>query len=102
MYRRHKKAENEKAVFEQDMPDEFPEEHWSDEEKLAFAEEILNSDYKVVRRYCEGKKILALDLSTESDASEGALYLIQFLMHFVSILKTSIKMAENGQEKEKT
>lgn len=61
-----------------DTKDEFPEEHWSDEEKLAFAEEILNSDYKVVRRYCEGKKILALDLSTESDASEGALYLIDY------------------------
>ena len=73
-----KKAENEKSVFEQDMPDEFPEEHWSDEEKLAFAESVLKSDYKVVRRYCEGKKLLALDESTKSDVSDGTLYRIDY------------------------
>ena len=90
-----------------DTEDEFPEEHWSDEEKLAFAEEILNSDYKVVRRYCGEKKILALDISTESDASEGALYLIDydrntildaFCQYFENFHKDSGKRTGEGKD----
>ncbi len=89
------------------MPDEFPEEHWSDEEKLAFAESVLKSDYKVVRRYCEGKKLLVLDESTKSDVSDGTLYRIDydrdtilhaFSKYFQDFHKDGGKRIGEGQE----